>query len=174
MEWVSERRPFGLETKEVGHSAKREGDVRFYINRNVTQEARYIARSAVPERQEWIDKWKVLTGRAYGERGDFPYFVLGTPFLAMPGSCCSETYIVLGTYESEQEALSVRQYIATRFVRFLVLLLKNTQDAPRRVYALVPQQDFSEVWTDEKLYRKYGLTADEIAFIERMIKPMEV
>ena len=174
MEWVSERRPFGLETKEVGHSAKREGDVRFYINRNVTQEARYIARSAVPERQEWIDKWKVLTGRAYGERGDFPYFALGTPFLAMPGSCCSETYIVLGTYESEQEALSVRQYIATRFVRFLVLLLKNTQDAPRRVYALVPQQDFSEVWTDEKLYRKYGLTAEEIAFIERMIKPMEV
>lgn len=174
MEWVSERRPFGLETKEVGHSAKREGDVRFYINRNVTQEARYIARSAVPERQEWIDKWKVLISYAYGERGDFPYQVIGRPFLAEPGSSCSETFLVIGVYETHKDAEHVMQYLQTRFLRFLVLLQKATQHATAKVYSLVPQQDFSEVWTDEKLYRKYGLTAEEIAFIERMIKPMEV
>lgn len=80
----------------------------------------------------------------------------------------------MGPFASQQETENVQRYIATRFFRFLVYLLKVSQDAPARVYALVPQQNFSEVWTDEKLYRKYGLTADEIAFIERMIKPMEV
>ena len=51
--------------------------------------------------------------------------------------------------------------------------IKNTQDAPQRVYSFVPIQDFSESWTDEKLYKKYGLTEDEIAFIESMVRPME-
>ena len=64
-------------------------------------------------------------------------------------------------------------YIATRFFRFLVLLKKNSQNAAKGVYQLVPQQDFSKSWTDEELYEKYGLTDDEIAFIESMIKPME-
>ena len=52
-------------------------------------------------------------------------------------------------------------------------MVKNTQDAPKRVYQLVPMQDFSKPWTDEELYKKYNLTKDEIAFIESMIKPME-
>ena len=66
-----------------------------------------------------------------------------------------------------------RTSIATRFFRFLVLLIKNTQHAPKRAYSFVPMQDFSEPWTDEKLYAKYGITDDEIAFIESMIRPME-
>ena len=64
--------------------------------------------------------------------------------------------------------------MATRFFRFCVSLRKNTQDAMRAVYANVPLQDFSESWTDEKLYKKYGLTQEEIAFIESMIRPMEL
>ena len=55
----------------------------------------------------------------------------------------------------------------------MVLILKNTQIAPRKVYTLVPMQDFSKPWTDAELYAKYKLTKDEIAFIESMIKPME-
>ena len=51
--------------------------------------------------------------------------------------------------------------------------MKNTQNAARGVYSLVPMQDFNELWTDEKLYAKYGLTNDEIDFIESMIRPME-
>jgi site-specific DNA-methyltransferase (adenine-specific) len=74
---------------------------------------------------------------------------------------------------SEKEALNVVSYIKTRFFRFLVLLVKNTQDAPAKVYQFVPLQDFSYPWTDEMLYKKYGLDKDEIAFIESMIRPME-
>lgn len=65
-------------------------------------------------------------------------------------------------------------YISTKFFRFMVLLRKNTQNAAKGVYRLVPMQDFSKPWTDEELYAKYGLTEEEIAFIDSMIKPMEL
>ena len=58
--------------------------------------------------------------------------------------------------------------------RFLVLLKKGTQNAAKGVYQLVPIQDFSKPWTDAELYTKYGLDEEEIAFIESMIKPMDV
>jgi site-specific DNA-methyltransferase (adenine-specific) len=53
-------------------------------------------------------------------------------------------------------------------------MVKITQNTMKGAYRSVPMQDFSEPWTDEKLYKKYGLTQDEIAFIESMIRPMEV
>ena len=55
----------------------------------------------------------------------------------------------------------------------MVMLKKNTQDAMRGVYQFVPLQDFSKPWTDKELYAKYGLTEEEIAFIESMIRPIE-
>jgi len=61
----------------------------------------------------------------------------------------------------------------TKFFRFLVLLLKNTQNGMKKVYSYVPLQNFDEEWTDEKLYKKYGLNEEEIEFIESMIRPME-
>jgi site-specific DNA-methyltransferase (adenine-specific) len=54
----------------------------------------------------------------------------------------------------------------------LVSLKKRTQNGPRHVYQFVPVQDFKKPWTDEKLYKKYNLTQDEIAYIEKMIRPM--
>ncbi len=111
--------------------------------------------------------------RAYGERIASSYWVLGKPFLGKPGTCCSETYLVIGPFDSRNEAENVMSYIRTRFFRFLVLLNKPTQDATQKVYSLVPMQDFSKPWTDEELYKKYGLTEEEIAFIEKMVRPMD-
>ena len=79
----------------------------------------------------------------------------------------------MNTFNSEQEAVNFISYVKTKFFRFLVLLIKNTQDAPTRVYSFVPMQDFNESWDDKKLYKKYGLTQKEIAFIESMVRPME-
>ena len=56
----------------------------------------------------------------------------------------------------------------------MVSIKKKTQNGPRGVYQFVPIQDFSKPWTDEELYEKYGLTDDEIKFIESTIKPMEL
>ena len=69
--------------------------------------------------------------------------------------------------------MNIISYIRTCFFRYLVSVKKKTQDAARDVYQFVPLQDFSHPWTDEMLYKKYGLTEDEIAFVESMIRPME-
>jgi site-specific DNA-methyltransferase (adenine-specific) len=110
---------------------------------------------------------------AYGAGEDFPHQIINRPFYGEPKSCCTETYLVIGPFETEKQAKNVISYISTRFFRFLVMLRKNTQHAAKGVYQFVPMQDFSELWTDEKLYAKYGINKEEIAFIESMIRPME-
>ena len=114
-----------------------------------------------------------MIAKAYGERGDFPYLVIGKPFIGEPNSCCTETYLTIGMFNEMQEAQNVITYMRTKFFRFLVLFKKNTQNAPKGVYQFVPLQDFSKPWTDEELYAKYKLSPEEIAFIESMIRPME-
>ena len=82
--------------------------------------------------------------------------------------------IAVGPAKNEDEANNIAAYMKTKFFRFMVMMLKNTQHALKKVYQLVPQQDFSKPWTDEELYEKYGLTDEEIDFIESMIKPMDL
>ena len=105
-----------------------------------------------------LAKIKVCISYAYGERGNFPYLVIGKPFIAPANSCCSETYIVVYVTDSEVYANNVISYMKTKFFRLLVLLKKNTQHATKMVYSVVPDQDFSKSWTDEELYKKYNLT----------------
>jgi site-specific DNA-methyltransferase (adenine-specific) len=91
-----------------------------------------------------------------------------------PKYVCTESYILLGAFKTRTEAENCISYASTCFFRFLVSLLSFSQDITRERFVYVPIQDFSEPWTDEKLYKKYGLTQDEIVFIESMIRPMEV
>ncbi len=161
---ISARKPFGdIKPQKQG------GDIKVYAYPHDG----YIERCKIIQHTSWIDKYKVFIAKAYGERGDFPYMVIGKPFIGKPKTCCTETYLHIGPFISEDEAENVVSYLKTRFFRFFVLFKKNTQNAARGVYSFVPLQDFSEPWTDEKLYKKYGLTEEEIAFIESMIRPME-
>ena len=99
-----------------------------------------------------------------------------------PGFICTESYLLIDTFNSENEAESAKKYIKTRFVRFLLGSILITQNIVRDKFRFVPLQDFTDAsdidWSqpiegiDRQLYRKYGLTDDEIAFIESMIKPM--
>ena len=166
---ISSRKPFGIETNSRVRKERRNGDVDIFAY----PENGYISRKEITLNQNWIDEYKVYISYAYGERGDFPYLVLGKPFLGMPNSCCTETYLVIGPFSTKRICENVISYIKTKFFRFLVLQRKNTQHATSKVYAFVPLQDFSKPWTDEELYKKYGLTDEEIQFIESMIRPME-
>ena len=169
-ESISSRKPFGLDTKPGISKTKKPGMIEIFAY----PDNGYINRNAVTMHREWIDKTKVCISYAYGERGSFPYFVIGKPFVAPAGSCCTETYLVVRTVETKDEANNILSYMASKFFRFLVLLKKNTQHATRTVYEYVPAQDFSKPWTDEELYKKYGLAEEEIAFIDSMIKPMDL
>jgi site-specific DNA-methyltransferase (adenine-specific) len=167
---VSSRKPFGLATNVKVNAQPSNNSVEIFAY----PQNGYVSKVSISKNLDLIEKYKVLISYVYGERGDFPYLVIGKPFVAKPGTCCSETYLLARVCKSKAEAENVKSYMSTRFFRFLVLLLKNTQHATSKVYELVPTQDFSEPWTDEKLYAKYGITEDEIAFIESMIRPMEL
>lgn len=132
----------------------------------------YINPSQVGKNTQWIKKHKVLVSEAYGAGESELHQILGKPIYAEPDSVCTQTYIVIATFDSEQEAQNLISYIRTKLFRFLVSLKKSTQHASKKEYALVPLQDFSQAWSDELLYKKYGLSDDEIAYIESRIKGM--
>ena len=166
---VSSRKPFGIATNEKIDTEKGINGIKIYAY----PKNGYIESSKVSANKQSVYKPKVLISYAYGERGNFPYLVIGKPFIGEVNSCCSETYLMIGPFDTTNECENVMSYIRTKFFRFLVLLRKNTQHATSKVYQFVPLQDFSHPWTDEMLYKKYSLTEDEIAFIESMIRPME-
>jgi len=113
-------------------------------------------------------------GYTAGQIGNpIPARIIGIPTIAKPFDICTETFLRVGYFNSEEETKNVITYMKTKFFRLLVGIRKNknmTQDT----YSFVPLQDFSEPWTDEKLYKKYGLTQEEIDFIESMIRPMDL
>lgn len=130
----------------------------------------YISRKQLKAGLESVDKIKVLLPEAIGDGGfNLPL----KPIITEKNSCCTATYVVIGSFDSVKEAQGLVSYINTSFFKFLVGLRKITQHATQDVYSFVPVQDFTQEWTDAKLYKKYGLTKEEINFIESMIKPME-
>ena len=99
--------------------------------------------------------------------------VLSTTKVLNPREVCTDSYLILGKYDNLEEANNLCSYLRTRFARFLLLQAVSSINLSKDKFCFVPTLDFTEEWTDEKLYSKYGLTEEEIAFIESMIRPME-
>lgn len=169
-EMVSSQKPFGLRTYVHGEQKRFAGSIKLY-ERGGTG---YVNRGEITKNENWIDQPKVFISAAYNAGDSIPHQIIGKPIAGEAGSACTETYIVVGPFNAPFEVDNAISYIQTKFFRFLVMLRKSSQHAASSVYAFVPQQDFSKPWTDTELYKKYGLTDDEIAFIESMIKPMEL
>ncbi len=180
---VSQRDPFGLNYYENGkekmfklfNSTKKEWYCEIYSFGWQKTGIQYADKKYVTTAKDAINKYKVFISKANGAASSkAPYAVLSKPIIGKPNSICNMTYLMIGPFQDFEEAKNAQQYITTKLFRFLVSLLKNTQNAYKKVYEYVPLQDFSESWTDIKLYKKYGLSNDEIDYIESMIKPMEL
>lgn len=170
---VSSLRPFGFRTYFKGNPDPASGDVLVYQNGGKG----YVARGDVATGKELIDYWKIYVGRAApgtGNRDTYPHKIISTPFVGEPGSISTETYLCIGPFATKQEAENALSYMTCRLTRLLILLHKPSADTTRKVYAFVPTQDWSEPWTDEALFTKYGITEEEQAFIEKVVRPMEL
>jgi len=167
---VSVRRPFNLDSTFKARAKKQAGDIDIYRAGGID----YAKESDVDDSNKLINKWKVFIPFLASGSDSFPHPILSTPFIGGPGTACTETYLTIGPFKSRQECKNVISYISTRLFRFIVLQKKPSQNATRKVYEFIPMQDFSEEWNDEKVYKKYKITPDEIAFIESMVRPMEI
>src|SRR5690606_2419624 len=158
---ISANDPFGFDIRVAG-SYKRvkpnykkepfKDAVMFYYNGWQKEGIGYIDKGSIRKNIELINDYKVLIPKAWGA-GNMAKDWLN-PFIAEPNSCCTETYLVVGPFSKKSTAENVVAYTQTKFFHLLVSLIKITQNAMKRVYSFVPFQDFSETWTDAKLYKK--------------------
>lgn len=136
---------------------------------------------------ENLDKYKVFISKADGAAGQLgnpiPARICGKPFVVSPEVASTETYIAIGSFESEAEAKAVEKYIKTKFLRTMLGALKVTQNYAKPTWEKIPLQDFSSNsdidWSksiadiDQQLYDKYELSPEERTFIETHVKEME-
>jgi len=171
--------PFGLATNfsNFRQGEPRDSEVNVYASSNAGRRSGAMKRSLITKNTHLIDAWKVLAPQAGpGNSGGhvLPDKVLGKPEVAEPNSVCTQTWIVAGPLKSKKQAEIVARYLQTSFARFIVSLRKISQHAMRGVYHWLPQQNWNQDWTDEALFKKYGITKSEIAFINRMVRPMDL
>lgn len=183
---VSPLMPFGLPTNYRGRAKKSEKDtLRLYASNGTT----YISPNEISKGIEYVNKYKVLMSKMSAEHAGEPdkngMFGVFTKTMRVlePNEVCTHSYFLIGCFDTREEANAVLLYLKTRFVRFIVMITLTAVNLSKLVFFNVPMQDFSSQsdidWSksvsdiDQQLYRKYGLSEEEIAFVERMIKPME-
>lgn len=184
---ISSRKPFGLDGNFV--KSDKFKDTKIGVSNPLVCYGKgktigYIERNDVTTHSEWIGKYKVLTPYANNIGTELNDDNLNS-FVVEPNSVCTETYIVIGANLNlnRETATNITIYLKTKMARFLLSLAKTSQHATAKTYRFIPMQDFtsnSDIdWSksvadiDKQLYVKYGLTDDEISFIEEKIKPME-
>ena len=174
VELISGDTPYGIATNFKGWTEKEaRGKIALHLIAKSKRSKGFIKRRNIQRNIDTIDTWKVLVPKAYGAGETFPHQILGRQIVAAPPSVCTQSYLVAAPFQSEMEARSFASYYQTRLFRFLVSLRKITQDALRSTYTWVPQQDWSNTWTDDLLYKKYGISKNEITYINSMIRPMD-
>lgn len=180
---VSSTRPFGIRKylfNEPGRypeaklsDTKFSGSVLIHGVKGIKGGARrcqgYITRETVTENSESIDKYKLFFTTTYSTNATIP----PEPIVGEPGVVCTETFLLLGPFANKEEMKNCNDYIHTRFFQFLLYYGHGTMQVTKTVFDFIPLVSFKEHWTDEKLYKKYGLDDEEITFIDSMIRPME-
>jgi site-specific DNA-methyltransferase (adenine-specific) len=168
---VSSRMPFGLPS---GVRPEKDGDLDLITSVGNGK----ISSMKVTSGKDLIDKWKVLLSKASNDHGGQPdkegkRRIFSRVEIMSPKTVCTESYLVVGNYENQYEAENMVNFLKTKFCRFLVSTTLLTQNITKGKFIFVPNLSMSEPWSDTKLYAKYGLTEEEITFIESMIRPME-
>jgi site-specific DNA-methyltransferase (adenine-specific) len=168
---VSSRMPFGLNSKV---RPSKTGDLDLISSGGRGK----ISSKEVTSGFQYIDKWKVLLSKASTDHGGQPdkegkRKIFSKVEVMPPNTICTESYLVVGSYSSQNEAENMVAYLKTKFCRFLVSTILLTQNITKSKFIFVPNLDMNQFWNDETLYEKYKLTSEEIHFIETSIREMD-
>jgi site-specific DNA-methyltransferase (adenine-specific) len=166
--------PFGIRSYERGLDKKKsETDLTLHSSQGIG----FVSKDLVTASFDYVEKYNVITGKAISghlgetdENGQVK--LLATTKVIAPYEIATESYLAIGKFDTQEEATNLLGYMKTKFMRFLLLQGLTSMNITKERFLFVPLQDFSRPWTDADLYAKYGLTEEEIAFIEKMIKPM--
>lgn len=176
---VSSRLPFGIESNFENYETtiKNGASIRLYRSERGTNKTSksefYINPKYILKNKEWTTRKKVLVSKASPGGDEYPHSIISQPIFADVNSACTETYLIVDFVDTTEEGLNLISYMKTKFFRFMMCLIKNTQNISKSVFAFVPIQDISKPWTDDELYKKYKFTKDEIEFIDSMIREMK-
>lgn len=174
-EKISSLMPFGLNTSYRGQKEKSDNSqLRLYSSNDIT----YINRNEILKGHEWVDKYKIMISKTSAEHAGEPgkdgkFRVIPSSMqVLVPGEVVTHSYFMIGPFDDKITANNALSYLKTNFVRFLMLLSVSGFGLSKLVFNFVPMEDFNQSWDDEKLYKKYNLDDEHIAFINSMIKPM--
>lgn len=181
------RNAFGVVGQNIEKFSSETNQKGFYELRCAYDAIRYIDKQKITKNIDLADNWKIFTSKANGAAGllsdEKPVSITGKPYIGKPHSVCTDSLIPIGNFKTEIEASNLYKYMLTKFFRFMVGVLKTSQNITQIVYKFVPLQDFTDKsdidWSkdiediDKQLYKKYNLSKDEIDYIESKIKPME-
>lgn len=165
------RNPFGFPTTYKGTKIKNINSLRLWARDNSNT---YVDSNEITKGHDFIPKWKVLLAKASEGSGSVPNRICGQPIIAGPDEVCTDTYLLINSFDTEAEANNFQSYIRTKFFRFLLGMLKTTQDASKDKFALVPVMNMNSRWSDIKLYSYFNLSEKEQKFIESMILDMPI
>jgi len=129
---------------------------------------KYIDRKSVSKNKKSVDKYKLFFSKAFNLRMTVPPEIVK----GLPLDVCTETFLKIGDFSTEEEMNNCLSYIETKFFRALFYYRRHSLNISKSSFDFIPLQDFSKPWTDEELYKKYKLTEEEIAYIEDNIAPM--
>lgn len=168
---VSSRMPFGLVSSIKPEST---GELDLITSSGNGK----ISLDMVTSGFEFIDKWKVLLSKASNDHGGQPdkegkRRIFSRIEVMPPKTVCTESYLVVGKYDSRYEADNMASFLKTKFCRFLVSSILLTQNITKGKFIFVPNLSMTESWDDNKLYLKYKLTPLEVQFIEQQIRTIE-
>lgn len=171
-EIVMTQKPFGFRTNFEDFD--KNGDVKLY-NKKSKNGFDYVLKRRVEVNSNLINKWKLVTSRSTSvpEEDNGQVLRLSQTFLVEPGAIVTESYVVIGVFDSKEEAEFCWDYLKTKFFRFLCQPTIVSPDVSKRTFIFVPLLPFNKKWSDQELYERYDLNPSEIEYIEQTIKAAE-
>jgi site-specific DNA-methyltransferase (adenine-specific) len=165
------RNAFNLSSNNKDVKFKSEkGKLKVYLAKGQTG---FIDKNKIPEFKNLssiVNKWKVIVAKASPGFDELPHSIISNPIVSEPGSLCTDTHLLVRIFKNNLQAENFNYYMKTKFFRFMMLLAKNNHNMSKDVFQFVPLQNLDKKWTDKQLYKKYKLSAEEINFIESVIK----